>query len=89
MKSWRMIKSPVSGEEFVRGYQKNRTKMVEVDFYRRACIANVKRNKPLVIKMLKQGKTALEIYTTTGVGIQTIYKIKKELFNNSKVGRHS
>jgi len=86
MKSWRMIKSPTSGEWFVRGYQKSRTRMVEVDFYRRACIANAKKNRPLIIKMLKQGKTALEIYTTTGVSIQTIYKIKKELFN-SGVGR--
>jgi uncharacterized protein YerC len=82
-----MIKSPVSGEEFVRGYQKNRVRMVEVDFYRRACLANAKHNRPLIIKMLKQGRPVLEIYTATGVSIQTIYKIKKELFNNSKVGR--
>jgi hypothetical protein len=66
MKSWRMVRSPVSGEEFVRGYQKNRVRMVEVDFYRRACLANTKHNRPLIVKTLRQDKPTLEKYVTTG-----------------------
>jgi uncharacterized protein YerC len=86
MKSWRMTKSPVSGEEFVRGYQKNRTKMVEVDFYRRVCITNAEKNRPVAIKMLREGKTALEIFTVTGMSMSTIYKLKKELGLTNKKG---
>jgi len=86
MKSWRMIKSPTSGEMFVRGYQKSRTRMVEVDFYRRACLRNAEKNRPVAIKMLKEGKTALEIFTVTGISLSTIYKIKKDLGLTNKKG---
>ena len=86
MKSWRMIKSPTSGEMFVRGYQKSRPRRVEVDVYRRACLRNAEKNRPVAIKMLKEGKTALEIFTVTGISLSTIYKIKKDLGLTNKKG---
>ena len=79
MRYYKETISPTSCQPFVRGYQRNFSKIHMVDLLQRDAIYNAKMNKERAIKLLRRGFSVMQVFKETGIGVQTLYKYKRNL----------